>query len=57
MNSSSTQYRQVDIKHDSRFENAKAAMARFKSEKKRGRIATYYDGSGNVSELEIVEKV
>jgi hypothetical protein len=55
MNSSGP-YHQVEIKHDDRFEKAKIAMARFKSEKKRGRIATYYDGSGNVAELEIVEK-
>ncbi len=56
MNSFSTTYRQVDIKHDDRFENAKAALARFKSEKKRGRISAYYDGTGNIAELEVVEK-
>jgi len=46
----------VELKEDKKIEKGTRRLLEMKQQRKRGRVSFYLDGSGNVSELEIVEK-
>jgi len=46
----------VPIEKDTRFEKGTRKAIEMKQQRRRGRISFYFDGSGNCSEVEVVEK-